>query len=260
MTAGVIVAPEPSTFKCAFPGRKPRGDWVLEYQPKGFPGAHGSRNLYNMMGGKVFEVDFLFAREACRDGDIPQGALKLILPSKDKDRSAFFFIPHNEQEILAHLMDCLPWSPLSWSVHRGLRDLLLAFSRTIMDKFRKSLAEVLRQNIKQRPNDLEIKGWEPKFIRESMPDIAYSSVMAGVGDSGDAVRIVTDADLLSWNGTTEALDETTFWRAQLESPSAVDAPLTPQMLIALTKCFVLEWSIEFDYQIYHDLPTELLFG
>ena len=130
-----------------------------------------------------------------------------------------------------------------------------------MDKFRKGLAQVLRQNIKKWPNDLEIKGWEPKFIRDSMPDIAYSSVMAGVGDSGDAVRIVTDAALLSWNGgISETLDETAFWRAQLKSPSSGDAPLTPQMLIALTKCFVLEWSIEFDYQIYHDLPTELLFG
>ena len=260
MTAGVIVAPEPITLKCAFPGRKPPGKWVLEYQLKGFPGAHGSRHLYNMMGGKVFEVDFLFAREAWGKEDIPQDALKLILPSKEKDRSAFFFIPHNEQQILAHLMDCLPWPPLSWSVHRGLRDLLLAFSKATMEKFRKGLAQGLRQNIKERPNDLETKGWEPKFIRESMPDIAYSSVMAGVGDSGDAVRIVTDAALLSWNGTSEALDETTFWRAQLKSPSSGDALLSPQMLIALTKRFVLEWSIEFDYQIYHDLPTELLFG
>lgn len=129
-----------------------------------------------------------------------------------------------------------------------------------MNKFRKGLAQVLRQNIKERPHDLEVNGWKPKFIRESMPDIAYSSVMTGVRDSGDAVRIVTDAILLSWNGTAEALDETTFWRAQLKSSSSDDAPLTLQMLIALTKCFVLEWSIEFDYQIYHDLPTELLFG
>ena len=211
MTAGVIVAPEPSSLKCAFPGRKPPGDWVLEYQLKGFPSAHGSRHLYNMMGGKVFEVDFFFARKA--SGGIPQDALKLTLPSKEKDQYAIFFIPPNEQQFLSHLMDCLPWSPLSWSVHRGLRDLLLAFSKTTMDKFRKGLAQVLRQNIKKLPHDLEVKGWELKFIRESMPDIAYSSVMAGVGDSGDAVRIVTDAALLSWNGTAEALDETTFWRA-----------------------------------------------
>ena len=260
MTAGVIVAPAPSSLKCAFPGRKPPGDWVLEYQLKGFPGAHGSRHLYNMMGGKVFEVDFLFARKASQHGAFSADVLKLTLPSKVKDQNAVFFVPPNEQQFLSHLMDCLPWSPLSWSVHRGLRDLLLAFSKATMDKFRKSLAQTLQQNIKERPKDLELKGWEPNFIRESMPDIAYSSVMAGVGDSGDAVRIVTDAALLSWNGTSEALDETPFWRAELKSPSPSGAHLTPQTLIALTKCFVLEWSIEFDYQVYHDLPTELLFG
>ena len=71
---------------------------------------------------------------------------------------------------------------------------------------------------------------------------------------------MTDAALLSWDGTPTGLDKTTFWREQLRSPSSADVSLTPQMVIALTKCFVLEWSVEFDYQIYHDLPTELLFG
>lgn len=104
MTAGVIVAPELSSLKCAFPGRKSPGDWFLEYQLKGFPDAHGSRHLYNMMGGKVFEIDFFLARKA--SGDIPQEALKLTLPSKEKDQYAIFFIPLNEQQFLSHLMDC----------------------------------------------------------------------------------------------------------------------------------------------------------
>lgn len=29
-------------------------------------------------------------------------------------------------------------------------------------------------------------------------------------------------------------------------------------IVALTKVFVLEWSQELDYQLYHDLPVELL--
>ena len=45
MTGGVVVAPDSSKFKCTFPGRKPPGEWILEHQPKGFPGAHGSRHL-----------------------------------------------------------------------------------------------------------------------------------------------------------------------------------------------------------------------
>ncbi|KAL8996813.1 MAG: hypothetical protein Q9169_003782 [Polycauliona sp. 2 TL-2023] len=260
MTAGVIVAPAPDKLKCAFPGRKPPGIWLLEYQPRGFPGAHGSRHLYNMMGGKVYEVDFLFARECAAETDLPPHELRLTLPSKEKGRNALFCIPAKEQQILAHLMDCLPWSSLSWSIHRGLRDLLVAFSKPTMNRFRKSYAQKLRSIAEQTPTNLEVRGWEPDFIRESIPDIVYSSVMAGVGDSGDAVRVVTDVALLLWDGPMSGLDETSFWREQVSSPSKTEHSLTPQMVIALTKCFVLEWSIEFDYQIYHDLPTELLFG
>ena len=260
MTAGVIVAPEPSTLRCAFPGRKPPGLWVLEYQHKGFPGAHGSRHLYNMVGGKAYEVDFLYARKASEVGDLLPDVLKLTLPSKEKDQDAIFLVYTKEQQLLAHLMDCLPWSSLSWSIHRGLRDLLLAFSKPTMNKYRRTLAQMLQRNAKNRPEKLEAKGWESSFIRQSMPDIAFNSVMAGMGDSGDAVRIVTDAALLCWDGTPTGLDETKFWRDQLSLPPPAHEPLNPQMVIALTKCFVLEWSIEFDYQIYHDLPTELLFG
>ncbi|KAI4110815.1 MAG: hypothetical protein LQ339_001091 [Xanthoria mediterranea] len=166
-----------------------------------------------------------------------------------------------EQSKLAHSMDCLPWSPLSWSVHRGLRDLLIAFSKPTVDRFRKRFAQKLQDIVHQTPEKLEARGWEPQFIRESMPDIVYSSVMAGAGDSGNAVRIVTDTALLFWDGPMSRMDETKFWRDQLESGYPdVEEPFPSQMMIALTKCFVLEWSIEFDYQIYHDFPTELLFG
>lgn len=60
MTAGIVATPAPSRFKCAFPGRKASGRWLLEYSPKCFPGAHGSRHLCNMKGGKVYKVDMLF--------------------------------------------------------------------------------------------------------------------------------------------------------------------------------------------------------
>ena len=35
--------------------------------------------------------------------------------------------------------------------------------------------------------------------------------------------------------------------------------LSPTAVIALVKCFILEWRIEFDYRMYDDLPTELAF-
>ncbi|KAI9695928.1 MAG: hypothetical protein M1836_006045 [Candelina mexicana] len=66
MTAGVIISSpshyDKQPFRCTFPGRKSPGSWTLEYQRKGFPSAHRSRHLFNMMGGKVYEVDFLLAR------------------------------------------------------------------------------------------------------------------------------------------------------------------------------------------------------
>lgn len=261
MTAGIVVASKSSEFNCAFPGRKPPGIWLLEYQPKGFPAAHGSRHLYNMMGGKVYEVDFLYARALVDEKHLSPDYVRLALPSKETGQAATLCVPRMEQSKLTHSMDCLPWSPLSWSVHRGLRDLLIAFSKPTMDRFRKRFAQKLQDIVHQTPEKLEARGWERHFVRESMPDIVYSSVMAGAGDSGDAVRIETDTALLFWDGPMSGLDETNFWRQQLESGYPdVEEPFPPQMMIALTKCFVLEWSIEFNYQIYHDFPTELLFG
>lgn len=31
-------------------------------------------------------------------------------------------------------------------------------------------------------------------------------------------------------------------------------------VVALVKCFVLEWSTDFDYQMYHDLPLTMEFA
>lgn len=259
LTAGVVVAPASDRFKCAFAGRKPPGRWVLEYQRKGFPGAHGSRHLYNMMGGKVFEIDFLFARRLLKDATPPEISLEFRLPSTEKDVEVVMYVPEAEQDVLAQAMDCLPWSSLSWSIHRGLRDILVAYAKATMDRHRKKLATRLREAVAQWPGNLEAKGWEASFVRESMADIAASSVLAGSGNSGDSVRVVTDVALLLWDGTTSALDETNFWREEQHSVKE-DGWLSSQAIVALIKCFVLEWSNEFDYQMYHDLPMEILFG
>jgi hypothetical protein len=64
------------------------------------------------------------------------------------------------------------------------------------------------------------------------------------------------------------LDRTDFWSRQLETSgsSGLAAFLTGEdfhaadmdILVALTKFFVLEWSQELDYQLYHDLPVDIL--
>lgn len=260
MMAGVVIARAPGTFKCAFPGRKPAGKWILEYHVKGFGGAHGSRHLYNMMGGKVYEVDLLLMKRL-EEGVFPKTALSIILPSRDgPEDGVTLWISEAEASILNRALDYLPWSSLSWSIHRGLRDILVAFAKQRMDPYRAVFAEALHAAVHEWPERLDAMGWDPTFVREHTADMAASAVQAGRGNSGDLVRIVTDAALLLWDGTKDGLDETRFWRTQPSSPPEKSEDLSPDTVVALTKCFVLEWSNEFDYQMYHDLPLELIFG
>ena len=95
-----------------------------------------------------------------------------------------------------------------------------------------------------------------------MADIAANAVLAGRGNSGDAVRVVTDIAVTLWDGTASGLDETVFWRCAATHPMSSSSPslLNPMAVAALVKCFVLEWSNELDYQMYHDLPLELCLG
>ncbi|KAI4636350.1 hypothetical protein J4E83_001304 [Alternaria metachromatica] len=255
MLAGVIVAP--SGLQLAFCGRKPAGTYVLEYAVKGFPGAHGSRHLYNMLGGKVYEVDYIFARDQDSTKQVNEGYLTLKVPSKDSSHDdTVFLIPRKEQEAIAQALDCLPWNHLSWSIHRGMRDILLAYSKATMDRFRSQLAALLKRTVAENQHLLERKGWESSFVRNSMGEMAASAILLGKGNSGDLVRVVTDimrALVDDWS--MDHLDETHFWRLadqdkELDLPGAV----------ALTKVFIVEWSNEFDYQMYHDLPVNLKFA
>ncbi|KAK8246217.1 hypothetical protein HDK90DRAFT_538304 [Phyllosticta capitalensis] len=237
-------------------GAKP-GRYVLKHIPKGFPGAHGSRHLYNMMGGKVYEIDFLLAQRLGDHDAEPLGAIKLNLPSTLDGVAVEMFVPAHEKAILTQAMDCLPWSPLSWSIHRGLRDILMAFSRIRMDGLRQQLASTLRHAVLDDPFALDAMGWEPTFVRQHMGEMAAGAVVAGSGNSGDLVRVVTDVALsLCASSSPNDFDETTFWRSSAEESQGLDQ----QAIIALTKCFTVEWSIDFDYQMYHDLPLKLYFA
>ena len=250
MLAGVITAPTGS-FKVAFCGRKPAGSYTLVHVSKGFPGAHGSRHLYNMMGGKVYEVDFMFA---AKDREAPKDALKIELPSKSQDGVVEMFIPTREAELIEMALDSLPWTSLSWSIHRGMRDILVAYARPTMDDYRKQLADLLRQTVMEKPYLLEGRGWNAQFVRESMGEMAASAILAAGGNSGDSVRVVADIVLALVSEQNMAqLDQVNFWRK-------ADRSLDLHGVVALTKVFVLEWSNEFDYQLYHELPVSLFFG
>lgn len=254
MVAGVIA--DPSGMQVAFCGRKPPGTYVLEYVVKGFPGAHGSRHLYNMLGGKVYEVDYIFARDSGPFNYVNGDYLQLKVPSKDSLDETTLLAPKREQEAIAQALDCLPWNHLSWSIHRGMRDILLAYSKPTMDRFRSQLAALLKQTVSSQPHLLERKGWESNFVRKSMGEMAASAVLLGKGNSGDLVRVVTDIiHALVDDWSMDQLDEVSFWRLPDE-----DKKFDLVGAVALTKVFIVEWSNEFDYQMYHDLPINLMFA
>lgn len=263
MLAGVIDAPAPSSFKCAFPGRTSTGKWILRHAVRGFGLAHGGRHLYHMIGGNVGEVDFLSMKMLNEGPTVPEHMVILALPSTDGgDRDVTLYVPKRESDVLNKALDYLPWSCIPWSIHRGLRDILVAFAKERMDQHRHLLAETLRSAVSQWPERLDARGWRPQFVRESMADIAANAVLAGRGNSGDAVRVVTDIAVTLWDGTASGLDETVFWRCAATHPMSSSSPslLNPMAVAALVKCFVLEWSNELDYQMYHDLPLELCLG
>lgn len=260
MQVGIVRSYNEGT-KIAFCGRRPPGDYVLKYVHKGFAGAHGARHLYNMMGGKVYEVDFLSAES--RPGIVAAtDDITLDLPSTsaDKEWRVRMAIPLECQEKIKMSLDCLPWNSLPWSAHRGMRDILLAFGKPVMNLFRSRFALLLREILATNEMALIRIGWNEGFARKSMGNMASSAILAGGGDSGDLVRVVTDA-VRVFLGHQElhhdlaALDDVGFWRL----PEA-ERQLDDAGVIALTKLFVLEWSVDMDYRLYHQLPLTMNFG
>ena len=133
-----------------------------------------------------------------------------------------------------------------------------------MDRHRKSLASRLRLAISEKPHRLEEKGWKTWFIENRMADLVANSVLAGRGNSGDAVRVVIDTAALLWSEEARGLDETRFWRQGkhvLGEGEGKEQKLDVDTVVALTKVFVLEWSqdCDFGYIIGEELPAELLF-
>ena len=174
-----------------------------------------------MMGGKVYEVDFMSAVETL-DFTISADALLLDLPStnEDKRRRVRMMVPAECHDKIKWALDCVPWNSLSWSIHRGMRDILLAFGKPLMDEFRSELAALLKRTVADNAAALEHIGWNAEFIRKSMGDMASSAILDGSGDSGDLVRVVTDV-ARAYLGHTEldthfaALDEVDFGGCQL---------------------------------------------
>lgn len=111
--------------------------------------------------------------------------------------------------------------------------------------------------------------WAPELVDGPMASMAESAILSGTGNSGDIARIVV-AIIECLLEQTEPLgavnlDATEFLSRQLGNP--VDSRCAgsfsggvedTEMLVALTKFFVLEWSQDLDYQPYHNLHIDIL--
>lgn len=272
MMAGIVTAQD---WKLAFPGRaKSAGPWVLREKPRGFGGAHGSRHLYNMQGGRVFEVDLLALMPVQNDGKHVQMAELRVPRTSGVGEFAVLYVPEHEANLLSRALNSLPWSSLSWSLHRGLKDILLAYGKPVMNRYRTQLASLFTARFPTVRDLLVKKGWAPELTDGSMAGMAESAILAGGGNSGDVVRIVvaiveTWLEQSGFVGIID-LDQTTFWTKQeRDALTSGDEPIALfadehwkaaglDMIVALTKFFVLEWSQDLDYQLYHDLPVDVL--
>lgn len=261
--------------KLAFPEPQDQGTSVLELLPKGFA-AHGkTSHLFNMMGGNPYEVDYLYRRALQDSDDEARHAatdLKLTIPTPELDlnrravktldqsqKYSIVYLPPAEELLLATALDCLPWSSLSWSIHRGLQCLLVTYGERIMKPYRQLFARTLRTAIQTHAARLEAQGWSPSIVRDYMPDNSATTVLATGGDSGDSVRIVTAAARLLTTREEGGLDETRFWRGLVgRGEVLVPETLGEDAVIGLTKWFVLDWSNELDHRLYEDLPLFML--
>ena len=69
----------------------------------------------------------------------------LRLPNKnDGVCNVILYIALQESAVLNDALDNLPWTFLPWSIHQGLRDILVAFSKERMARYRSRLAKTLR--------------------------------------------------------------------------------------------------------------------
>ena len=141
-----------------------------------------------------------------------------------------------------------------------------------MNQYRVQLASVFQAGVPASRAALIERGWASGLVDGPMASMAESAILSGSGNSGDVVRIVVAIVecLLQRVGMVDKvnLDNTDFWSRRLDTSSSSGLAAffareqfraaDMDILVALTKFFVLEWSQELDYQLYHDLPVEIL--
>ncbi|KAI4199290.1 MAG: hypothetical protein LQ346_002599 [Caloplaca aetnensis] len=269
--------------KVAFAGRKPPGRWLLKLLPKRFGAQRAAPDLFNLLGGLAYEVDFLFRERLTDDAIIPSHARALQVPSLEVDRTAIVYVRDQENTVIADCLDHLPWSPLAWSIHRGLKDLIVAYAQPFLSAYREPLARTLAEAVSEHSFALQHRGWDAAFVHEWMAEQAASAILYVVrtitpiskhaerwltagprrrGDdraSGDTCRVITGLAELIWQSVESGMDKTIFWATNREIPPAQPAgtKLSPDTVVAIIKVYLVRWSRDFDYDVYHKLPVTL---
>lgn len=257
--------------KIAFDDRKP-GDgksYVITLQRKGYHAQGYANDVYDLMGGRSIDVDFLVYEPVEDD----QARMTAGLYSFKAESGYSLYLDQHMYAILADCLDKLPWSVLGWSIHEGMKDVLLGFASASLDLYRQELAILFRMAATTYADNLIAKEWKEGFVRTRVPDI----VGAAFDDrlkSGNVCRVIAALAEEIWEhglptSTTAhqpadlITEPTKFWKDQLKDPQhwfvkPVKKSLDPDGVVALTKAYFLKCSYDFDYRVYHKLPQKMI--
>ncbi|KAL8738749.1 MAG: hypothetical protein Q9181_000504 [Wetmoreana brouardii] len=163
--------------KVAFAGRKRPGQWLLRFLPKGFNTQRAAPDVYNLLGGRAHEVDLL-CRECLNDDAVMcKDARKLQVPSLEDDKTTILYFGEREEMVIADCLDHLPWSPIPWSIHGGMKDVVVAYALPYLAAYQQPLARTLAEAVNIHSLALQHRGWNPEFIHESMAEKAASAIL-----------------------------------------------------------------------------------
>ena len=228
---------------------------------KRFGAQRSAADLYNKLGGEAHKVDFFF-REWLEDESVPPLHVRVLtVSSLIEDESSTVYLRQAEATAIADCLDHLPWSPIAWSIHRGMKDILIAYAYPYMMAYREVLAEELGKAVQSHVTALHNSGWKKEYIVQSMAQQAQSAIRGDGRCSGDVCRIISAIAESLWDKSQAEMDHTTFWSRHVDVPAAreqVSEALTPDGVVALVKAFFVWWSHEFDYDIYYKLPLEIV--
>jgi hypothetical protein len=114
------------------------------------------------------------------ENESSEGDVIIRLPNKeDGVPDVLLYVGNQESAVLDEALDSLPWSSLSWSIYRGLRDILTAYSKQRIDHHRNRLANTLRVAVLNRSEKLIARGWDSRFVSCEMADMVSIAVLVG---------------------------------------------------------------------------------